>query len=134
MNATYVTCALQMPSNYVLMDVNEMEYTEGGFSISKTVFKYTVTAVITAGCLALGGGLSVAGLKTVLASYSARAKLVSLIVKGVGKLGIAAGNALSGSGFAGGLISCIYGDFVGNIFDKYIDKLDGKKDKKIKIW
>lgn len=134
MSTTY---AMKYPSNYVVMDNEEMEYLDGGFSISisKSVFKYTVTAVVVAGCIALGGGLSVAGLKTVLASYSMKTKLIAALVKGIGKLGIACGNALA-SKFASGLAGCVAGDFIGNIFDKYIDNLDGKKNGKVtvKLW
>ena len=72
MTATY---ELQMPNSYVLMDNEEMEYLDGGLSISKNVFKWTVTAVVTAGCIALGGGLSVAGLKAVLGSMTLKKTL-----------------------------------------------------------
>jgi len=110
-----------------------MEYVGGGFSISRNVFKYTVSAAVIAGCIALGGVISVAGLKLVLASYSLKATLVAAIVKGIGILGINVGNSLA-TKFASGLAGCIAGDFVCNIFDKYIDSLDGVIDEKVKIW
>ena len=125
--------ALVMPSSYAVMSEEEMTYVEGGFAISKSVFKYTVTAVVVASCVALGGGLSVAGLRTVLASMSLKKKLIAALIKGIGKLGIATGNALA-TKFGSGLLGCVAGDFMGNVFTKYIDGLDGKKDGKIKIW
>ena len=125
--------ALVMPKNYSVVNEEEMTYVEGGFAISKAVFKYTVTAAVIAGCVFLGGGLSVAGLKTVLGSMSLKKTFISVLVKAIGKLGIAAGNALA-SKFVSGLAGCIAGDFMGNVFDKYIDPLDGVVDGKIKIW
>lgn len=125
--------ALQMPSSYVLMDNDEMEYLDGGFAVSKNVFKWTVSAIVTTGMIALGGGISYAGLKTVLGSMSLKNQLIRLLVKGIGKLGIAGGNALA-SKFGSGLAGCIAGDFLGNVFTRYIDPLDGRVDDKIKIW
>ena len=37
MTTTYGTCALQMPSNYVVMDAEEMEYLDGGAPSCKTL-------------------------------------------------------------------------------------------------
>lgn len=126
--------ALVMPSGYAVMSTDDMTYVEGGsFAISKNVFKYTVTAIVVAGCIALGGALSVAGLKTVLGSMALKKTLVAALVKGIGVLGIKTGNALA-TKFMSGLIGCIAGDFMGNVFTKYIDPLDGKNDSKIKIW
>lgn len=110
-----------------------MEYLGGGFSVSKAAFKYTVTAVVVAGCIALGGWLSVAGLKTVLGSMALKSTLIKCIVKGIGMLGIGCGNALANK-FVSGLAGCISGDFMGNVFDKYIDGLDGTRDGKVKIF
>lgn len=125
--------ALKMPASYVLMDNDEMEYLDGGLTISKNVFKYTCQFAIMAGVTCLSGGLAVGGLKAVLGSMSLKKTLVKVLVKAIGKMGIAAGSALS-SKFMTGLIGCVSGDFLGNVFDKYIDKLDGKKDSKIKVW
>lgn len=122
-----------MPNSYAVMSEDEMMYVEGGFAISKNVFKYTVTAVVIAGCVALGGGLSIAGLRTVLGSMALKRSLVAALIKGIGILGIKAGNTLA-TKFMSGLIGCIAGDFMGNVFTKYIDPLDGKRDNKIKIW
>lgn len=124
---------LVMPSNYAIVSNDEMEYLGGGFSVSKAAFKYTVTAVVVAGCIALGGWLSVAGLKTVLGSMALKNTLISCIVKGIGMLGIRCGNALANK-FVSGLVGCISGDFMGNVFDKYIDGLDGAKNGKVKIF
>ena len=126
------TAALKMPSSYAVMNEEEMTYLEGGISISKNVFKYTCNAAITAGLVCLSGGLAVGGLKTVLGSMSLKKELISIMVKTIGKMGIAAGNTLS-SKFMSGLIGCVTGDFLGNVFDKYIDNLDGVMDGKVKI-
>ena len=53
--------ALQMPSSYVDIDRDEMEYVDGGLSISRNVFRYTVTATVIAACAFLGGGFAVSG-------------------------------------------------------------------------
>ena len=126
------TTALKMPSSYVVMSEEEMTYLEGGLSISKNVFKYTCNAAIVAGITCLSGGIAIGGLKTVLGSMALKKQLVSVMVKTIGKMGIAAGNTLSNK-FMTGLIGCIAGDFLGNVFDKYIDNLDGVMDGKIKI-
>ena len=124
--------ALVMPSSYAVMNEEEMSYVEGGFSVSKSVFSYIVNAAVMAGCVALGGGISVAGLRTVLGSMSMKKTLISVLVKAIGKLGISAGNALANK-FVAGLAGCICKDFAGAIFDKFIDGKDGKMDGKIKI-
>lgn len=128
-----MTEAMVMPMSYVAIDEEEMTYLDGGFAISRSVFKYTCQAAVIAGCIALGGGISYAGLKAVLGSMALKSSLAAAVVKGCGMLGIALGNGFA-SKFISGLAGCIAGDFVGNIFDKYIDGLDGKKDGKIKIW
>ena len=121
-----------MPSSYVDIDRDEMEYVDGGLSISRNVFRYTVTATVIAACAFLGGGFAVSGLRTVLGSYSIKMKLISAIVKGIGVLGIKGGNLLA-SKFVSVLIACVGADFMGNIFDRYIDPLDGNYNGWVKV-
>lgn len=82
---------------------------------------------------ALSGGISTAGLRVVLGSYSLRKGLASAIVKAVGVLGIRVGNSLQ-SKLVSALAGASLGDTFGWVFDKYIDGLDGKINGKVKIW
>lgn len=125
--------ALVLPKNCIALNSDEMEYIDGGLSISRTVFKWGVTAAVTAALVCLGGVIAVAGLKTVLASMALKNALLAAIVKGAGILGIKIGNALASTMMAG-FAGAVGGDFIGTLFDKYIDGLDGKKDGYIKIW
>lgn len=89
MNATYGTCALQMPSSYVLMDTEEMEYLDGGLYFSNSQIKGIVTAI---GLSAANPG-SVAAV-TAAVKYSA----AWLVVKfgALGLKGVIVGAALGG--------------------------------------
>ena len=63
MTATYGTCTMQMPSNYVSMDAEEMEYLEGGGWIAWTFATVGGAAAAVAGAIA--GAAAGAALGTV---------------------------------------------------------------------
>ena len=122
-----------LPASYAVIEEEEMMYLDGGFSISKGVFKTACMVGATAALTALSGGISIAGLRTVLGSYSMRKGLAASIVKAAGVLGIKAGNALQSkliSSLAGASLS----DLFGWVFTKYIDGLDGKINGWVKVF
>ena len=125
--------ALQLPSSYVLMDAEEMEYVEGGLTVSRTFFVWTISIAAGAGITALTGGVGTlfanASLKLVLSSYELRYAFAKTIVKAIGALGINVGNMIPT--IAGGISGCGLGDLAGYIFDNWIDGLDGVMDRAI---
>ena len=125
--------ALAMPSSYAVMDEEEMTYVEGGFTITRTAFVWSISIAVGIAVTALTAGVgslfASLGLKIVLASYSLRYALAAAIVKGIGVLGICIGN--STSAICGGIAGCGAGDLAGYVFDKWVDKLDGRKNGKL---
>ena len=132
-NTTY-TGAMVIPQNAVVIRKKDMRYVEGGLTITRRAFSWSVSIAIGAavGALTAGLGTFVAtrGL-IVLASYRLRTLLAKAIVKAIGALGIRIGNKVGV--IAGGIAGCAGGDLAGYVFDRWIDKRDGKKDGKIRI-
>lgn len=122
-----------LPACYVVIEEEEMMYLDGGFSIIKGVFKTACIVGATAALTVLSGGISIAGLRTVLGSYSMRKGLAASIVKAAGVLGIKAGNALQ-SKLISSLAGASLNDLFGWVFTKYIDGLDGKINGWVKVF
>lgn len=67
MTAAYSTCAMELPSKYVMMEAEEMTYLEGGgkitISLSRDFLRDCVTASLSAICtiVCTGIGMAIAG-------------------------------------------------------------------------
>lgn len=87
MNVTYGICELQMPSNYVPMDAEEMEYLDGGLYFNNSQVKNIVVAI----------GASTAGsVGAIAASVKVSAVLLAAKFSALGGvLGFTIGGALS---------------------------------------
>ena len=117
MNDTY---ELQMPSSYVLIDEEEMEYLDGG-GVPNTAVKVAIYAVFAAVGIGTGWAASKA-LRGAGGKYLAKKSIKNL----AGKLGI-------GMSMGSVVVSKLV-DFLVNVFDPVsmltdkLDKLDGSRD------
>ena len=71
------TCALQMPSNYVVMDTEEMEYLEGGGTVKISISQRAVKQIISVG--------SSVAVSLVVAALT-KCKTIATIAGGVAKI------------------------------------------------
>ena len=97
MTTTYGTCTLQMPSNYVVMDAEEMEYLDGGFYIPYT----TIRAVVLASCLNPVGATLVG-----LGAYKLAGYITAQAAALGAKLGALGGPVVS---FVSGIVGAVIG-------------------------
>lgn len=127
MSTTNGSCALQFPSNYVLMDTEEMEYLDGA-GLGQSIAYYTVKVGLNAGINAVfgGGTLSLVRQLTKTAKDQLLAALKQACLQWTT---VRVANPIAGS-VLGTILDVGLGS-VGGVAANWLDKKDGTVDKQI---
>ncbi len=114
--------ALQMPNNFVDVDMDEMEYIDGGLYIPNSVISFAVNAVFNG---LLGGG-TYGSLRAIVNALGKQGSLE--VVKGVLKRWVSVQVANKVAGFLGGQIMGFLTFSVGGFVATCLDRYDGSSD------
>lgn len=127
MSTTYGSCALQFPSNYVLIDAEEMEYIDGG-GVGQSVAYYTVKVGLNVAVNAAFGGGTLSLVRQL--TKTAKDQLLGALKQACLKWTTArVANLIVGSAL-GTILDVGLGN-VGGVMANWLDKKDGTVDKQI---